>query len=130
MARDPRFIRNADRLANRPAMIEAFAAALAEQDGHELCLRLLNMGLPAGPVLHVDESMAAAHTEARQMVTELDGYRGLGTPIKMSRTPGGTRAKPPTFGQHGEEVLAQFGYSPEEIAQLKADGILHTSRKR
>jgi len=130
MAIDPRFIKNADRLANRPAMIEMFQAALADQDGQELCLRLLNMGLPAGPVMHVDESMAAAHTEARQMVTELDGYTGLGTPIKMSRTPGGTRAKPPTFGQHGEEVLTQFGYSETEIAQLKSDGILHTIRKK
>jgi formyl-CoA transferase len=73
--------------------------------------------------------MVAPHTEARQMVTELDGYRGLGTPIKMSRTPGGTRRKPPAFGQHGEEVLTQFGYSPEEIAKLKAEGILHTKRK-
>lgn len=108
-------------------MITQFQAALAETDGHELCLRLLNMGLPAGRCCR---SMAAAHTEARQMVTELDGYRGLGTPIKMSRTTGGTRAVPPTFGQHGEEVLAQFGYSAEEIAQLKADGVLHTARKR
>ena len=130
MATDPRFIKNADRLANRPAMIELFQAALADKNGHELCLELLNMGLPAGPVLPVDESMVAPHTEARAMVTELDGYRGLGTPIKMSRTPGGTRAKPPTFGQHGEEVLTQFGYSADEIAQLKADGILHTARKR
>ena len=64
------------------------------------------------------------------MVTELDGYRGLGTPIKMSRTPGGTRAVPPRFGQHGEEVLAQFGYSAEEIAALKADGVLYSERKR
>jgi formyl-CoA transferase len=129
MASDPRFIKNADRLANRAAMIELFQAALADKDGHSFCLELLNMGLPAGPVLPVDESMVAPHTEARQMVTELDGYRGLGTPIKMSRTPGGTRRKPPAFGQHGEEVLTQFGYSPEEIAKLKAEGILHTKRK-
>eukprot|EP01035_Chromulina_nebulosa_P013291 gene13291-17658_t len=33
--------------------------------------------MPAGPVLAIDESMAAGHTAARQMVTELDGYRGL-----------------------------------------------------
>lgn len=130
MATDPRFIKNADRLANRAAMIELFQAALADKDGHSFCLELLNMGLPAGPVLPVDESMVAPHTEARQMVTELDGYRGLGTPIKMSRTPGGTRAKPPSFGQHGEEVLTQFGYSAEEIEKLKAEGILHTTRKK
>ena len=127
---DPRFLKNADRLANRPALMALFAAVLADHDGHELCLKLLRMGLPAGPVLAVDEATAAAHTEVRQMVTELDGYRGLGTPIKMSRTPGGTRTKPPTFGQHGDEVLAQFGYSADEVLQLKQDGIVHTTRKR
>ncbi|HEY0420287.1 MAG TPA: CoA transferase, partial [Acetobacteraceae bacterium] len=92
LSSDPRFLTNADRVTNRPTLTEQLAAALAGQDGHALCQRLLRMGLPAGPVLAVDESMAAAHTETRAMVTELDGYRGLGTPIKLSRTPGGTRA--------------------------------------
>ena len=57
--------------------------------------RMLAAGLPAGPVLYVDEAMAADHTAHRAMVTELGSYRGLGTPIKLSRTPGGTRSVPP-----------------------------------
>ena len=130
MATDPRFLRNADRLANRAAMIGVFQAVFAELDGHAIADRLLRNGVPAGPVLPVDEALAAPHTETRGMVTELDGYRGLGTPIKLSRTPGGTRRKPPRFGADGEAVLAAHGYEAEEIAALKAAGVLRTERRR
>jgi crotonobetainyl-CoA:carnitine CoA-transferase CaiB-like acyl-CoA transferase len=81
-------------------------------------------------VLPVDEATAAPHTAHREMVTELDWYRGLGTPIKLGRTPGGTRRPPPKFAQDGEEVLAQHGYSPDEIAALRRDGVLLTERRR
>ncbi len=129
MATDPRFLRNADRLANRAAMMAAFQAVFAGLDGHAIADRLLRGGVPAGPVLAVDEALAAPHTATRRMVTECDGYRGLGTPIKLSRTPGGTRRRPPRFAEHGEEVLAQHGFTPDEIAALKASGVLLTTRR-
>ena len=86
--------------------------------------------MPAGPVLPVDEALAAPQRAARRMVTERDGYRGLGTPIKLSRTPGGTRRRPPRFAEHGEAVLAEYGYTAEEIAALTRDGVLCTRRRR
>lgn len=126
---DPRFRTNGDRVVNREALTEILEARLAAEDGHELCDRMLKAGLPAGPVLHVDEAMAAPHTAHRQMVTELGWYRGLGTPIKMSRTPGGTRAAPPRFNEHGEEILTRHGFSEEEIAELKAQGVVVEARR-
>ena len=95
MAADPRFASNAERNHNRDALSEQLAAAFAGQDGNGLALRLIRGGVPAGPVLPVDQSTTAPHTLHREMVTELGWYRGLGTPIKLSRTPGGTRAAPP-----------------------------------
>jgi formyl-CoA transferase len=77
----------------------------------------------------VDETMAAAHTAHREMVTELGWYRGLGTPIKMSRTPGGTRAAPPRFNEHGAAILAAHGFTPEQIAELEASGIVVQARR-
>ncbi len=127
---DPRFLTNADRLRNRPMLTERFAAILAETDGQELCLRLLRAGLPAGPVLAVDEALAAGQAEARSMVTELGAYRGLGTPIKLSRTPGGTRAAPPRFAEHTDEVLREHGFAAEEIGSLRQDGVLPARRRR
>ena len=91
---------------------------------------MLGAGLPAGPVLGIDEAMAAAHTAHREMVSEVPGFRGLGTPIKLSRTPGGTRAAPPKFGEHTREVLAKHGFGESEIARLHEAGVLVEKRRR
>ena len=117
-------------MTNREALTEILEQRFAEEDGHELTRRMLQAGLPAGPVQHVDEAMAAPHTAHREMVTELGSYRGLGTPIKLSRTPGGTRAAPPRFNQHGEEVLAKHGFSAEEIKALRESGVLVEARRK
>lgn len=130
LAKDPRFATNGARVTNREALTTVLEARFAEEDGHDLTRRMLQAGLPAGPVRHVDEAMAAPHTAHRQMVTELDGYRGLGTPIKMSRTPGGTRAAPPRFAEHTEQVLARHGFSADEIAALREGGVLVEARRR
>ena len=125
LADDPRFANNGERNINRVALTLALAAAFAEQDGKELALRLIRAGVPAGPVLPVDEATAAPHTAHREMVTELGWYKGIGTPIKFSRTKGGTRRPPPRFNEHGTEVLTQHGYSQAEIEDLQKAGVLH-----
>lgn len=135
LADDPRFAANAGRLANRPALEEQLGAAFAGQDGQATCQALLRAGVPAGPVLAVDQAVQSEHAAARAMVAELPSegapaYRGLGTPIKLSRTPGGVRAPPPRFNEHGAEVLAALGYSEAEVQRLRADGILHDTRRR
>ena len=130
LATDPRFADNGARNVNRAALTEVLEAAFAESDGPEIALRLIRAGVPAGPVLWVDEAATAPHTAHRNMVTELDWYRGLGTPIKLSRTPGGTRAVPPRFGADGASVLAAYGYTPEEIAALQDAGVVLTERRR
>jgi formyl-CoA transferase len=130
LANDPRFATNADRLTHRAALIAAFSAVLAEADGNALTLRLLRAGLPAGPVRAVDEALANDHTAARGMVADIGAWRGLGTPIKLSRTPGGPRAAPPRFAEHTDDILARHGFSAEEIQGLEKEGILFRQRRK
>jgi formyl-CoA transferase len=129
LADDPRFANNGERNINRVALTEALRAAFADKDGNELALTLIRSGVPAGPVLPVDEATAAPHTAHREMVTELDWYKGIGTPIKFSRTGGGTRRPPPKFAEHAGEILAQHGFSDKEIEALRQEGVLHTRRR-
>jgi formyl-CoA transferase len=129
LATDPRYLNNGSRVANRPALTEALAAAFAPLDGHALCERMLKAGLPAGPVLGVDEAMAASHTAARHMVSDLGEHRTLDTPIKLSRTPGGARTAPPTFAEHSHAVLAAHGFGADEIAALEADRVVFTAKQ-
>jgi formyl-CoA transferase len=130
VAKDPRFATNGQRVVNRDALTEVLNARFAEEDGHALCRRMLAAGLPAGPVLHVDEAMAAEHTAFRNMVAEIGEFRALNTPIKLSRTPGGARSAPPRFNQHGREVLLARGFSEAEIAALEADGVIVGERRK
>ncbi len=130
MASDPRFATNGARVVNKPALTEALNARFADEDGHALTQRMLAAGLPAGPVLNVDEAMAAAHTLHRKMVTDIGDFRALGTPIKLSRTPGGAKTKPPRFNEHGASVLRARGFSDDEIAALARDGVLVDKRRK
>ncbi len=130
IATDARFATNGARVINRDALTEVLEARFAGEDGHELTRRMLAAGLPAGPVLWVDEAMAQDHTAHREMVSRLGSYVGLGTPIKLSRTPGGTRAEPPKFAEHTDEVLGRFGYNAEELKALRASGVLVDTRRK
>ena len=129
MADDPRYADNGQRNINRVALTEALRAAFASHDGEAIADRLIRNGVPAGPVLPVDQSTASAHTAHRDMVTELDWYKGIGTPIKFSRTPGDTRRPPPKFAQNGNEILGELGYAPEDIEALKRAGVIHDKRR-
>ena len=127
---DPRFLHNADRVTNRSALRAELETLLAEVDGEMFCEGLLEIGVPAGPVLDVEQLLEHPHTAHREMKVELDGYEGAGIPIKLSRTPGSVRRKPPAFGADGAELLAEAGYAPEEIDGLIQSGVVVTNRRR
>ncbi len=46
----------------------------------------------------------------------------IGSPVKFHGTPGGVKRAAPVLGQHSREVLAEAGYSSEEIEALIASG--------
>jgi formyl-CoA transferase len=127
---DPRFATNAERLANREALNALIRDITRDQDGFELSRKLLQAGLAAGPVLAFDQVMQQPHTHHRGMAVEMGWYRGLGTPIKFSRTPGGARRAPPKFAQDCEAVFAAHGFKAEELAALKEAGVVAASRRR
>lgn len=131
LAEDPRFLHNRDRLQNKPALREILVGLLAERDGEALSARLLEIGVPAGAVQDTEQVLAHPHTAHREMVAETeDGYRGWGDPIKLSRTPGSVRHRPPRFAEHGRNILGEFGFSDEEIEALAAEGVLVEERRR
>ena len=50
--------------------------------------------------------------------------RLVGQPVSLSRTPSKMAARPPGFGEQTEEVLAEFGFSAEEIGALRQDKVV------
>ena len=130
MAEDPRYLRNEDRVAHRHELNADIAALLRDAEAEDVAVRLLQKGAPAGAVLTVPEVLSHPHTLAGHMVEEIDDYRGTGVPVKLDRTPGSARAKPPHFGSSTRAVLADLGYGAEEIETLIESGIAATERAK
>ena len=107
------------------ALSDIFVARTREEwrafaSEHECCLE---------PVLDLDEALQSEQVAAREMVVDFAQpgaerpVRLLGVPVKLSRTPGDpTRAQGPGLGHHTSEVLAEAGFSADEIEALHASG--------
>jgi len=99
LASDPRYATAGQRSVNRVALKAALEARLAAFDGRALVAQLMAAGVPAAPVLPVDAALQHPHTAHRGMVVEMEGgWRGIGSPIKLSRTPASYRHVPLTPG--------------------------------
>lgn len=95
LSEDPRYATNADRLRNRQALRDDLAALLARHEAAALADQLLRAGVPAAAVQTVDQALAHPHTLHRGMVLDQGDYKGVGSPIKLSRTPATLRKLPP-----------------------------------
>jgi crotonobetainyl-CoA:carnitine CoA-transferase CaiB-like acyl-CoA transferase len=54
------------------------------------------------------------------MVVELPGYKALGIPIKLGRTPGSVRTAPRALGEDSREICRNAGLDEHEIDDLVA----------
>ena len=123
LAEDPRYTTNGNRNDNKAELKAALEALLADHDGEALASALMALGVPAGPLLGVPEVVAHPHTAHRGMLVEHQGYKGVGNPIKLSRTPPKPHARPPLIGEHTRKILSELGYSEGEIDALVEAGI-------
>jgi len=97
LASDERFASAGARSTNRVALREQLLPLLADQDGPALAQALMDIGVPCAPVLTVSAALRHPHTEHRQMVARIGSeYTGVGSPVKLSRTPATYRLAPPT----------------------------------
>lgn len=127
LARDARFADNASRMQHLKELEAALVPHFARRTTAEWLATLETAGVPAGPVLDINQMHGDEQTLARAMVTETDHPRAgrvktLGLPVKFSETPGGVRRAAPTFGQHTREVLGELGFPAAEIEALIEDG--------
>ncbi len=99
LADDERFATAGARSVNRAMLKGTLEAKMAVWDGKALAAQLSDAGVPCAPVLSVPDALTHPHTVHREMVVEMPGgYKGLGAPIKLSRTPATYRHAPLTEG--------------------------------
>lgn len=97
LAQDARFASNAERLAHRNALCAALTELLRPHEAASLAERLLRLGVPAAAVLDVAQALDHPHARHRGMLLEAGDYRGIASPIKLSRTPARLRSVPPAL---------------------------------
>lgn len=123
---DPRYATNPDRLAHRAELVARLQAIFETQQAAYWLERLEAADIPCGPINFVDETLNDPHLLARGFIVALEHSVGtvksVGNPIHFSATPVTYRRPPPLLGQHTAEVLAELGYSSEDIARLRQAG--------
>ncbi|MDJ0982386.1 MAG: CaiB/BaiF CoA-transferase family protein [Kiloniellales bacterium] len=131
LASDPRFTTNANRVRNREALYALLPDVTVKKTQAEWVDGLAGLHVPCGAVNTLDQVFADPQVVHRGMHLKMP-YPGsqsgevdlIGNPIKFSETPVDYRHAPPTCGEHTDEVLQEFGLSPEEIAGLKDGGAI------
>lgn len=129
LATDVRFATNADRVVNVAELRTILAGLVWQWDPNELSDQLLACGVPAAPLHDVAEALSAPQVKHRQMLVELEGYRGIGIPIKLSRSPGAVLAAPRHIGADTQDILLEVGYSLDELRQLVRSEAVVTTRE-
>jgi formyl-CoA transferase len=126
---DARFANGRERLKRRPELTVEIEKRLASRTAAEWVEVLTEFGVPAGPVLNVEECFANEQVKTLPIVAEVDhpilGHqRLLGSGVNMERTPPRVCSPTPERGQHTDEILQEFGYSPEDVARFHHEGVV------
>jgi len=105
--------------------LNATISKLTEKKSTETWVRELNeAGVPCGPIYSIDqvfEDAQVKHLGIAQHVPNDENrhIQLVGQPVTLSRTPSRMAVRPPEFGEQTEEVLAEFGFAKDEIAELR-----------
>ena len=129
-ARDPRFASNAERVANRQAMVDMLKPIFTTRTTARWIADLEAANVPCGPINRVDEVFADPQAIARGLTVAMTHAAAgpmqlVASPLRLSQTPPEYRNAPPLLGEHTDEILSSvLGISPDGIAQLRRSGVV------
>ena len=126
---DPRFKENADRMEHLDELTEVLQPYFRRRTSADWLLQFEKAGLPAGPIYNMKEVLENEQTQVRNMLTEvphqsLGKTKTIGAPVKFSLTPSKVRRGAPVLGQHTSEILAEVGFSADEIKSMERDRVV------
>ena len=90
-------------------------------------------GIPAGPVLNIEEMSLDPQTIARRMVREVSNhgetFKVIGHPVKYSDYDTQIELSAPKLGEHTRDIMAELGYTEERINLLLEKGLVYGEKK-
>ena len=126
---DPRFNTNTDRVAHRTECVDALSQVFREKPVAHWVKVISDAGVPCGPINRVSQVLNDPQVQHRNMVMEVPhpevpDLKVPGSPLKLTATPPTVRRYPPLLGEHNDEILAESGYSQDQIADLRQRGVI------
>ncbi|MBI5263033.1 MAG: CoA transferase [Bradyrhizobium sp.] len=126
---DPQFAIDSARSANRVALNRRIAEVTIEHTSAELIDLLNKAGVPCGPINRMDEVFADPQVQHLAMAApvrsgKLGDIAVVNQPVRLSRTGNRIARATPEKGEHTAEVLREYGYDDETIAEFHARKIV------
>ena len=117
--------------ARLPRLMEIFATVeewTKTMTKFEAMDEMNQFDIPCGPILSMKEIAEEPSLRATGTIVEVDHpergkYLTVGNPIKLSDSPT-DMVRSPLLGEHTEQVLAQLGYTGEQIAHLRSEHVI------
>jgi len=107
-----------------PVYQEKLRVVFKAKTRDEWCRLLEGSDVCFAPVLSMSEAPTHPHHRARGTFVEVEGVVQPAPAPRFSRTPGKIQRPPPSPGEHGNQVLADWGFSSDEIDSLSKAGAI------
>jgi crotonobetainyl-CoA:carnitine CoA-transferase CaiB-like acyl-CoA transferase len=125
---DERFATHEDRLENYEILTDMIRAAIVEKTSAEWMELFRDNGINIALVAEFpdlpNDPQVLANDMAPEAPADMEMTRVVRDPINVDGVARVGPRKAPAPGEHSEEILGEMGYSAEQIALLKADGIV------
>lgn len=127
LLRDPRFMKNPDRVRNRPELEKALAKTFASENTATWLSRLMKAGVPCGAINPLSQVFADPQAKARHVVVETTHKKAgkvsqLAMPFKLESFEFGIARPPPILGEHTGEILTEAGFTRAQAKELLKSG--------
>jgi len=129
VARDPRFADNPSRVRNREALFDLLAEVTRRETAGVLLERLRRAGVPAAPIQTIDRVVTDPQTEASGMLPQIPhpripDFRTVALPLRWDGERPPVRRVPPRLGEDTDGILAELGYTEDEILRLAREKVI------
>lgn len=129
LAENPRYAKNAERTRLRDELEPILQASLLARTRAEWVERLEAAGVPTAPIHTIADAVNWDQTRARGMIREVQhpvagSTRFVGLPIQASGMEELANSPAPTLGQDTGALLAELGFSEDEITSMRHDGVI------